>query len=264
MHIRKTGFPAVHVTAQPSQDFEYELDKQPLEILKIAWRALPAVDLFHLRAFVRTASELVLGVVYLHMHTSQHVKHDTVQLSSENGLMCRFSISNLTAGVGTVNQGKIVPVNIKLGLQGTPTQQDDVTLSPRQQINHMKETLISKLIPRIEGVLFADANDLAQAVADEVDSAKADLAKHLVVRILTVETEIPTERDSATYDQHGNAARGEHEGLEYPVDGSSDDGPGSRSTVPAEMLSNSDDSAHQGFRLTLRLPRPLETRRQRH
>jgi hypothetical protein len=252
MYVRKTGYPVVRVTTQPSQDFEYELGKHapnPLETLKIAWPALPVVDLFHLRAFIRRATELIPGVVYLQLYTREQSKDDTIQVSSDKGLNCRFSISNFTAGVGTVNQGKVVPVIIKLSLKGTPTQQDDLILSARQQIIHMKETLTSKLIPRIEGVLFADANDLAQAVADEVDSAKADLAKHLVVRILKVETEIPTERDSATSDQHGNAARGEHEGLEYPADGSSDHGSGSRSTVPAEMLTNSDDSAHQGVQI---------------
>jgi hypothetical protein len=252
MDVHKTGYPMVRAMTQSPQDFEYEFGKHapnPFETLRIAWHALPVIDLFHLRALARTATEHIPHSVYLKLYSLEQNEDDGIHVSPDKDFKCHFSISNLSAGVGTVNKGKVVPVFIRLWLQGTPTQQDDLILSARQQITHMKETLASKLIPRIEGVLFTDADDLAQAVADEVDSAKSDLAKHFVVRILTVETEIPTERDSATSDQHGNAARSEHEELEHPADESSDHGSGLRSTAPAEMLTNSDDSAHQGVQI---------------
>jgi hypothetical protein len=252
MDVHKTGYPMVRAVTHSSQNFEYELGKHapnPAETLEIAWHALPVIDLFHLSALTRTATEHIHRRVKLKLYSLEQNEDVEIIVSSDKRFDCRLSISNLSAGVGTVNKGRVVPVIIKLSLNGTPTQQDDLILSARQQITHMKETLASKLIPRIEGVLFADANDLAQAVADEVDSAKSDLAKHFVVRILTVHTEIPTERNSTTSDQHGNAARGEREELEHPADESSDHGSGSRSTVPAEMLTSSDDSAHQGVQI---------------
>ena len=84
--------------------------------------------------------------------------------------------------------------------------------------------------------MFGSADDLAQAVADVVQSAKPDLAKHLVLSSLGVETAI-------TPDQHGNAARGEHEELENFADESDDHDSGFRGSVPVEMSAKSDDNA---------------------
>jgi hypothetical protein len=236
---------------QSSQNVEYEPGaSDPLETLKTLLDALPISDLFRLQALIRTAVEKIPETKKLNLQLKTSVKlPGEVRILSDQDPECYFWISHLSAGVRTINGGKVAPVMIKLSLKGPPTQQDDLVISVRQQMTNMKEIISSKLRPKIEGVLFTDANDLAQAIADEVDSTKPELAKHVVVRSLTVEAECRAEADSTTSDQHGNASRGQHKELEYPMGESDDHHSVLRGTKHAETLINSDDNTHHDLQI---------------
>jgi hypothetical protein len=241
----------MRVAIKSSQDVEYELGERawaPMETLRTAWDALPISDLFHLHALTRKTAEKDLGSknVYLRL---LDIPNSWISVLSDDGVTCRLTISNLSAGIESFNQGKVAPVLLKLSLKGTPVQQEGLALCARQQATQMEATLASKLSPRIEGVVFGNANELAQAVADEVHSAKLDLAKHLDVRVLKVETGIRSAGVSFTSDQDINAAMDLCEELEHPMDESIDHDSGLRSTVPVEMSTNSGDNAHQDLQI---------------
>jgi hypothetical protein len=237
-----------------SQNVEYEPGKRasdPMETLKTLWDALPISDLFRLQAFTRTAMEKIPETEMINLQLKMGLKlpRSEIRVLSDEGTVCYFSISDLSAGVRTINGGKVTPVMIQCSLEGHPTQQEDLVLSARQQMTNMKDIISSKLRLKIEGVLFADANDLAQAIADEIDSTKPELAKHIVVRRLIVDTECRAEADSTTSDQYGNAARGQDEELGYPLDESDDHDSVLRSTEPVEMSINGDDNTHQDLHI---------------
>lgn len=246
LSVQETGFTAAHTVVNSSQDVEYETGNRawkPVEILRTVWDAVPVSDMFNLQALTRTAVEEIPGAARVRMHLRSKKDYDVVYFSSSTWVVRCLFTSLLSAGVKTFNQGKVGPVIIRFTLTGTPAQQDEPALCVRQQITHMQAILTSKLRPKIEGAMFGSGDDLAEAVADVAHSAKPDLAKHLVVRSLKVETASCPEADITTPDQHGNAARGEHEELENPADESDDHDSGFRGSVPVEMSAKSDDNA---------------------
>lgn len=236
-----------------SQNLEYESAEsagKSMEALETSWDALSVSDLFGLQSFVRTAAENMpeSRTILLRLRGDGRSRSEARIWSNEE-VECFFVTRHLSAVVRTFNEGKVAGVVIRLWLKGAPAQQDGQVLSARQQIIRMDETIALKLIPRVEGAVFGDANDLARVVADEVHSAKPDLAQDLVVRSLIVEAEVQLLEVPTPSDQDGTAAMDMRQELEHSVDESDGHDPDFRSTALVEMTTSGDASAHKDPRI---------------
>lgn len=252
--IRKTGFESVKARLRLSPDTEYEIGKRkdnPLDTLVAAWDALPLIDLFHLQALTRTVAEELPGSkndCRLLLNSKGKGDWSEVHVSTRPDIRCCVPISHIAAEFGSYEQSESVSTTTRVRLEGTATQQDGKTLNARHQLNDLEAMITSRLSAKIKGVVFGDIQDFAQAVADEVEAAKPELAKHLVVKTWVIDAYMRDKSCSTSSDQGGIATTSRCENSGSPRD-DSHQGSNVQGAVSFKMAINNTDNANNDLQI---------------
>lgn len=237
-----------------SPDTEYEIGKRkdnPLDTLVAAWDALPLIDLFHLQALTRTVAEELPGSkndCRLLLNSKGKGDWSEVHVSTRPDIRCCVPISHIVAEFGSYEQSESVSTTTRVWLEGTATQQDGKTLNARHQLNDLEAMITSRLSAKIKGVVFGDIQDFAQAVADEVEAAKPELAKHLVVKTWVIDAYMRDKSCSTSSEQGGIATTSRCENSGSPRD-DSHQGSNVQGAVSFKMAINNTDNANNDLQI---------------
>lgn len=252
-----TGFRQWRAQLESTPFIEHTSERRahdPLDAVESLLDALPAGDLFAVQKFVINATANIPECRYLllrladiseHPHGKNYRARGSVTATSDGQLRCVLPIlSHISAGLEDRKDGELTCTQIAITLRGVPVQLDGLVRSAYQQVQAMGDVLAPKLESSIEGAQFQDENGLAQAIVDVIQSAKSELAEHLLVESIFVTVNLDNDEPSTLSDQDSNTATDLAVMEEGDVGGRNDSFTEITDDAPAKLSVDAHDDAH--------------------
>lgn len=114
-----------------------------------------------------------------------------VSLSSTGAMRCFMPmIMHLRVCLEDHEPGSMTPVDISWRCAGVPPDSGAIGLNAYQQLEAMNDIVAARLAIDVDGKTFADKDDLAQKVADAIETVRDELAKHVIIESTSVFTSL--------------------------------------------------------------------------